>query len=93
VVSWGEIVAAIEKEWRQPWQELRRSRGNNVQAIAVWFARHRAGMTLEQVREQLGVGSYSAVAMQIGRLQRQLPQNPQLRKQLRAIARRLNVKC
>ena len=51
------------------------------------------GMTLEQVREQLGVGSYSAVAMQIGRLQRQLPQNPQLRKQLRAIARRLNVQC
>ena len=49
------------------------------------------GMTLEQVREQLEVGSYSAVAMQISRLQRQLPQNPQLRKQLRAIARRLNV--
>jgi hypothetical protein len=50
-------------------------------------------MTLEQVREQLGVGNYSAVAMQISRLQRQLPQNPQLRKQLRAIARRLNVQC
>ena len=31
-------------------------------------------MTLEQVREQLGVGNYSAVAMQISRLQRQLPQ-------------------
>jgi hypothetical protein len=29
--------------------------------------------------------------MQISRLQRQLPQNPQLRKQLRVIARRLNV--
>jgi hypothetical protein len=24
VVSWEEIIAAIEKEWRQPWQELRR---------------------------------------------------------------------
>ena len=36
---------------------------------------------------------YSAVAMQVGRLQRQLPQNPQLRKRLRAIARRLNVQC
>jgi putative transposase len=91
VVSWEEIIAAVEKEWRQPWQELRRSRGNNVQAIAVWFARHRAGMTLEQVRAQLGVGSYGAIAMQIGRLQRQLPQNPQLRKQLRVMARRLNV--
>lgn len=70
VVSWEEIIAAIEKEWRQPWQELRRIRGNNGQAMAIWFARHRAGMTLEQVREQLGVGSYSAVAMQVGHLQR-----------------------
>jgi putative transposase len=93
MVSWEEIIAAIEKEWRQPWQELRRSRGNNVLAMAAWFARHRAGMTLEQVRERLGAGSYSAVAMQIGRLQRQLPQNPQLRKQLRAVAGRLNVQC
>jgi hypothetical protein len=62
-------------------------------AMAAWFARHRAGMTLEQVRERLGAKSYSAVAMQIGRLQRKLPQNPQLRSQLRAIAGRLNVQC
>ncbi len=93
MVSWEEIIAAIEKEWRQPWQELRRIRGNNAQAMAIWFARHRAGMTLEQVREQLGVGSYSAVAMQVGRLQRRLPHKPQLRKQLRAIGRHLNVQC
>jgi hypothetical protein len=50
-------------------------------------------MTLEQVREQLGVGTYSAVAMQVGRLQRQLPHKPQLQKQLRAIARLINVQC
>jgi len=31
VVSWEEIIAAIEKEWRQPWQELQRIRGNNAQ--------------------------------------------------------------
>ena len=37
------------------------------------------------MREQLGVRSYSAVAMGVGRLQRQLPHKPQLRKQLRAI--------
>ena len=93
VVNWEEIIAAIEKEWGQPWPKLRRSRGNNVQAMAIWFARHRGGMTLEQVREPLGVGSYSAVALQVGRLQRQLPHKPQLQKQLRAIARRLNVQC
>ncbi len=27
VVSWEEIVAAIEKEWGQPWAELRTGRG------------------------------------------------------------------
>lgn len=93
VVSWEEIIAAIEKEWGQPWEELRTSRGNNAQAIAIWFARHRAGMTLEQVREQLQARSYTAVAMQVGRLQRQLPHKPQLRKRLNAIARHLNVQC
>jgi putative transposase len=93
VVSWEEIVAAIEKEWGQPWEELRSSRGNNARAIAIWFARHRAGMKLEQVREQLQAGSYTAVAMQVGRLQRQLPHQPQLRKRLSAVARHLNVQC
>lgn len=93
VVSWEEIVAAIEKEWGQPWEELRTSRGNNARAIAIWFARHRAGMKLEQVREQLQASSYVAVAMQVGRLQRQLPHQPQLRKRLRAIAGHLNVQC
>jgi hypothetical protein len=93
VVSWEEIVAAIEKEWGQPWEELRTSRGNNARAIAIWFARHRAGMKLEQVREQLQASSYVAVAMQVGRLQRQLPHQPQLRKRLSAIAGHLNVQC
>jgi hypothetical protein len=50
-------------------------------------------MKLEQVREQLRAGSYAAVAMQVGRLQRQLPHQPQLRKRLTAVARRLNVQC
>src|SRR3984893_18060206 len=35
VVSWEEIVAAIEKEWGQPWEELRTSRGNNARASAI----------------------------------------------------------
>jgi chromosomal replication initiation ATPase DnaA len=93
VVSWAEIVAAIEKEWGRPWAELRTSRGNNARAMAIWFARHRAGMKLEQVREQLQARSYTAVAMQVRRLQRQLPHQPQLRRRLKAIAQRLSVQC
>jgi hypothetical protein len=93
VVSWEEIVAAVEKEWGQPWEELRTGRGNNARAMAIWFGRHRAGMKLEQVREQLEARSYTAVAMQVGRLQRQLLHQPQLRKRLKAIARHLNVQC
>jgi hypothetical protein len=80
VVSWEEIVAAIEKEWGQPWEELRTGRGNNARAIAIWFARHRAGMKLEQVREQLQARSYTAGATQVGRLQRQLPHQPSRKK-------------
>src|SRR5260221_7521070 len=56
--------------------------GNNARAIAIWFARHQAGIKLEQVREQLQARSYTAVAMQVCRLQRQLPHQPQLRRRL-----------
>jgi hypothetical protein len=50
-------------------------------------------MTLEQVGANLGASSYSAVAMQVGRFQRQLPQSTLLKKRLQAVAKRLNVQC
>jgi len=78
-------------EWSSYRDYAGRLSGNNARAIAIWFARHQAGMKLEQVREQLQARSYTAVAMQVGRLQRQLPHQPKLRKRLRAIARHLNV--
>ena len=65
--------------------------GNAARATAIWPARHRGGMTLEQVRANLGASSYSAVAMQVGRFQRQLPQNALLKKRVQAVAKRLNV--
>jgi hypothetical protein len=93
LISWEEITGAIEQEWRRPWVELRQSRGNAARATAIWLARHRGGMTLEQVRTKLGASSYSAVAMQVGRFQRQLPQSALLKKRLQAVAKRLNVQC
>jgi putative transposase len=93
LVSWEKITSAIEKEWRKPWPELRKSRGNSARATAIWFARHRGGMTLEQVRAELEANSYSAVAMQVGRFQRELPQSAELRKRLQRVAKRLNVQC
>ncbi len=50
-------------------------------------------MKLEQVREHLQARSYTAVAMQVGRLQRLLPHQPKLRKRLGAIESRLNIQC
>jgi hypothetical protein len=85
VVSWEEITSAIEKEWRKPWAELRKIRGNSARATAIWFARHRGGMSLEQVRAELEASSYSAVAMQVGRFQRELPQSAELRKRLQRL--------
>jgi hypothetical protein len=93
LISWEEITSAIEQEWRRPWVHLRQSRGNAARATTIWLARHRGGMTLEQVRANLGASSYSAVAMQVGRFQRQLPQNALLKKRLQAVAKRLNVQC
>jgi hypothetical protein len=50
-------------------------------------------MSLKQVRAELEASSYSAVAMQVGRFQRQLPQSAELRKRLQRVAKRLNVQC
>jgi putative transposase len=63
LISWEEITSAIEQEWRRPWVHLRQSRGNAARATTIWLARHRGGMTFEQVRANLGASSYSAVAI------------------------------
>jgi REP element-mobilizing transposase RayT len=93
LVTWEEVIDAVEQEWGQPWQTLRQIRGTGARAIAIWFARHRGGMTLNQVRAELDATSYSAVAMQVGRFQRELAENAVLRKRLKAVAKRLNVQC
>ncbi|HET9375030.1 MAG TPA: hypothetical protein VFO40_08655 [Chthoniobacterales bacterium] len=62
LISWEEITSAIEQEWRRPWVQLRQSRGNAARATTIWLARHRGGMTLEQVRANLGASSYGRYA-------------------------------
>ena len=93
ILDWDEIIAAIEAEWDQPWVKVVSQRGTGVQAFAIWFGRHRGGLTLEELRQKLGLRSYAAVAMQVGRLQRALPRDPALRRRLRSLAQRLNVQC
>jgi Transposase IS200 like len=93
LIAWEEILAAIETEWGQPWLQLSSLRGTGASAFAIWFGRHRGGLTLEELRQRLGLPSYAAVAMQVGRLQRALPGDPALRRRLRSLAQRLNVQC
>jgi REP element-mobilizing transposase RayT len=93
LVGWDEIIGAIEAEWGKPWAELSKERGTGALAFAIWFGRHRGGLTLEELRQRLALSSYAAVAMQAGRLQRALPENAKLRKRLHALGRRLNVQC
>jgi len=93
LLRWEEILVAIEAEWGQPWSQLSSQRGTGAHAFAIWFGRHRGGLTLEDLRQKLGLASYAAVAMQVGRLQRALPGDPALRRRLRSLAQRLNVQC
>jgi REP element-mobilizing transposase RayT len=93
LVSWEEIISAIAAEWNRPWEQLVRERGTGAVAWAIWFGRHRGGLTLEQLREKLGLRSYAAVAMQVGRLQRALATNAALKKRQVRLAQKLNVQC
>jgi REP element-mobilizing transposase RayT len=93
LLGWEEIIAAIEAEWGKPWSELSMRRGTGALAFAIWFGRHCGGLTLEELRQKLSLASYAAVAMQVGRLQRALPENAKLRKRLHALGHRLNVQC
>jgi REP element-mobilizing transposase RayT len=91
LLTWEEIISAIEAEWGQPWPELSLRRGTDAPAFAIWFGRHRAGLTLENLRQKLALPSYAAVAVRGGRLQRALSGNSKLRQRLRRLARRLRV--
>jgi putative transposase len=93
VVNWEEIVMAIEEQRGQSWEELVKSRGNDAEAIAIWFARRRGGMRLEEIGERLGKKSYHAVAIKNSRFERRLIQEKTLRMEIDKIAQRLNVQC
>ena len=92
-MTWEEIIAPVEEQWRLPWLEICPHRGHPAPAMAIWFARHPAAMTLEQVRAKLGARSYNAVAMRVGRLQRELPRQAELQTKTQVLAKRLNVQC
>jgi hypothetical protein len=88
-----ETISAIAAEWNRPWEQLVRERATGAVAWAIGLERHRGGLTFEQLRQKLGLRSYAAVAMRIGRLQRALPSDVELQKGRARLTQKLNVQC
>jgi REP-associated tyrosine transposase len=66
-VDWGSIVAAIEKLWNEPWEEVSQRHGNPGRELAMLIARRYGGMSLREIGEAVGGLKYPAVSDAIRR--------------------------
>jgi hypothetical protein len=67
-VSWPDIIAAIEKEWKEPWEQVNARHGDPGRDIAMLAARRFGGMSLREIGEAVGGVKYPAVSDAIRRM-------------------------
>ena len=63
---------------------------NEPRNVAVYLARKRCGLRLEEIGQEFGIGKYSTVSSIVTRTEKQLIQNKQLRKRIDEIGLKFN---
>ena len=59
----GQIVGAVAKVWRAPWEVVSRQRGNGAVGLAYHLGQRHAGMTLRELGKYMGEVEYPAVSV------------------------------
>jgi REP element-mobilizing transposase RayT len=70
--------------------QAQRGRMNEPRNVAIYFARKRCGLRLEDIGREFGIEKYSSVSSIVTRTKRQLSQNMLLRQRVEGIELRLN---
>ena len=78
--------AIEEKELEQ----TKRGWMNEPRNVAVYLARRRCGLRLEEIGQEFGIGKYSTVSSIVTRTEKQLIQDKQLRKRIDEISQKFN---
>ena len=71
-------------------EQTKRGQVNEPRNVAVYLARRRCGLRLEEIGQEFGIGKYSSVSSIVTRIEKQLVQNKQLRKRIDEMGLKLN---
>ncbi|MCD4688219.1 MAG: transposase [Desulfuromonadaceae bacterium] len=89
----AEIKGAVCQFYKIQEKELgltKRGWMNEPRNVAVYLARRRCGLRLEEIGQEFGIGKYSTVSSIVTRTEKQLIQNKQLRKRIDEIGLKFN---
>jgi putative transposase len=90
-VDWARIVAAIEKLWNAPWDNIRQRHGDPGRGLAMLIARRYGGMSLRETGEAMGGLRYAAVSDAVRRISARLETDGALEKRYKKVCKILKI--
>ena len=91
-LSFQDVSGTLEETYGMDWAALLGRYGDPVKWLVLRIARRYTGMTLAELGEAAGGMDYAAVGMALRRLDRTLPDAPELRRLEARIVEMLDVK-
>lgn len=90
--GWEEVVRAVEKVKGERWEEFRDRQGDRSRDVVLWLARRHAGLKLAELGALAGGLDYRSVGSALRYLEEAQKQNPQLRRFVSQVERRIKNK-
>jgi putative transposase len=90
-VDWASIVAAIEKVWDEPWEDISQRHGDSACALAMLLARRYGGMSLRETGDAAGGLRYPAVSDAVRRISVRLETDRALGKAFKKLGKILKL--
>ena len=84
------IVSQIYKVEKQSLEHAKRGKVNEPRNVAIYIARKRSGLPLEEIGNEFGLEKYSSVSSIVCRTEQQLSKNEKLRNLVDKVKRELN---
>jgi putative transposase len=90
-VDWAAIVAAIEKIWEEPWEDISQRHGDPGCGLAMLMARRYGGMSLRATGDAAGGLRYPAVSDAVRRISTRLETDQTLGKRFKKLCKILKL--
>jgi putative transposase len=90
-LSFGEVIAAVEKVRKGTWEEFRERHGDRGRDQALYLARRATSLTLSELAKAAGLNQHASVAVAIKRYEKDAKKNPAERRFLKQAADLLEI--